>query len=87
MPLAVAVKVVIVGSVDEEIFSVAFAPWVNPPVPASAELTVSVPALFKVTPVTVTFCMENVPVNVWELTLKVCTPDPVVNVGVVVMPP
>ena len=61
-PLAVAVIVVIPEV--RPMFRVAFAPCANSPVPESAVLTVNVPLLFRVTPVTVTFGIENVPVSV-----------------------
>lgn len=85
--LAVAFKVVIVAV--PPMFSVECAFCVNPPVPARATSTVSVPALFKATaaPVTVTFGMENVPVRVWEAVLNVCTPVLAKKVGVAVIPP
>jgi hypothetical protein len=53
------------------IFNVELAACVNPPVPLSAELTVSVLLFVKVTPVTVTFGILNVPVNACELVSKV----------------
>ena len=81
----VAVSVVIAEAVP--MFSVALAAWVSSPVPDSAVPTVSVLLLVRVTPVTVTLGMENVPVSACELVSKVYTPVPAVKVPLLVMPP
>lgn len=87
LPLAVAVSVVMVRFAPvAPMFNVLVPALVNPPVPARAVATVSVPLLVKVTPVTVTLGMENVPVSAWELVLKVCTPVLAVKVPLFVMP-
>ena len=57
------------------------------PFPARAVLTVSAPVLVREMVVTVTLGIEKVPVRVWMLDSKVCTPLPPMNVGVLVMPP
>ena len=85
LPVAEAVNVVIVEVPPR--FSVALAPCVNPPLPMSAVSTVKVPLLVSVTPVTVTLGIVNVPVSVWVLMSKVCTPLPPVKPGVLVIPP
>ena len=65
--MAVAVSVVMPTVPVKLRFSVPVAAFTKvPPTPASAELTVNVPLLFSVTPVTVTFGIEKVPDNVWE---------------------
>ena len=78
---------VIAGTPVKLILSVPVAALVNPPVPAKAVVTVSVPLLVKVTPVTVTLGIEKFPVSAWELVSKVCTPVPAVKVPLLVIPP
>ena len=68
-------------------FNVLVAALVNPPVPAKAVVTVKVPLLVKVTPVTVTDGIENVPISACELVSKVWMPLPTVNVPLLVIPP
>ena len=85
MPPAVAVNVVIPDV--PPMFSVPVAALVNPPVPDSAVPTVRVPLLVSVTPVTVTFGIENVPLSAWLLVSKVCTPVPALKLPLLVIPP
>ena len=85
MPLLVAVSVVMPEV--PPILSVALAAWVKPPVPKSAVPTVKVLLLVKVTPVTVTFGIVNVPVSCCALVSKVYTPVPALKVPLLVMPP
>jgi len=60
-PLLVAVSVVMADVPPR--LRVVFTACVNPPVPARAVPTVKVPLFVRVTPVTVTLGIDNVPVN------------------------
>ncbi len=85
LPLAVAVKVVIVEV--PPIFNVPLVPLplVNPPAPVSAVLTVSVaPSLMVYVPVTATEGMVSVPLIVLADPLRVYTPVPALNVPLTV---
>ena len=70
------------------ILRVAFAACVKPPVPIRAVATVNVLLLVNtVGEVTVMLGIVNVPVSACELVSNVCTPEPAVKVGLVVIPP
>lgn len=83
--MAVAVCVAIVQV--PPIFKVAPDDWVNPPVPARAVATVRELLLVRAIVVTVTLGIVNVPVSAWAFVVKVCSPEPPVKAGVVVIPP
>ena len=86
-PLAVAVSVVMAGAPVKLIFRVPVAPFVNPPFPARADVTVNAALFVTVIPLIVTFGIDKVPTSVWALVLNVCTPVPAVKVPLLVMPP
>ena len=86
LPLLVAVSVAIVEV--PLMFSKEPVPWASvPPVPESAVPTVSVLVFVRVTPVTVTLGMENVPVSAWALVVKVYDPVPAVKVPLLLVTP
>lgn len=69
------------------ILSVPVPALVSPPVPANAVATVNVPLFVRVTAVTVTLGIENVPVNACGFVSKVCIPVPALKVPLFVIPP
>ena len=87
LPTALAVRVEIPRTPVKFILSVPVPALVNPPVPAKAVVTVSVPLLVRVTPVTVTDGIEKVPLSACELVSKVCTPVPALKLLLLIIPP